>query len=265
MKRIIYILSFIFCSSALFSCQKVIKVDLNSTDPRIVIDANITDEPGPYFVKLTKTINFDQSNVFPPVTGATVTVSDDAGNTETLTEATPGIYQTSTTTGVAGRTYTLSVTASGKTYTSTSKLYPAIPVDSLGIQKSFFGTTRNIRAYFTDPAGIKNWYRLVQIVNDSAGKDIYITNDILRDGRQMDEILFMDNDNVEDSLQAGDSVTIALQAIDEGAYNYFRTLQTITQGGDPGSTPANPQSNMSNGALGYFSTYSVRRRSIIIR
>jgi hypothetical protein len=45
-------------------------------------------------------------------------------------------------------------------------------------------------------------------------------------------------------------VRILRQCIDVGAYNYWNSFQMI----NPGSaSPANPISNLSNNALGYFS------------
>jgi hypothetical protein len=42
-------------------------------------------------------------------------------------------------------------------------------------------------------------------------------------------------------------------------YEYFRTLNLIlTTGAAPSTTPANPKSNFSGGALGYFSAHSRR-------
>lgn len=248
---------------ALFSCRKVIHVDLNSAAPKVVIEANISDEPGPYFVKVTKTINFDQSNVFPPVTGAAVVVSDDAGNTETLAETSPGVYQTATLTGTPGRTYTLTVTIAGATYKAVSKMYAPVTIDSIKAQRSIFGAHRNIHVFFTDPGGIDNWYRIVETVNDTPRKDIYITGDILRNGQQLEEILFTD-DPEKDSITHGDRVSIALQSVDEGVYDYFRTLSEITQGGDPGATPSNPVSNFGKGALGYFNAHAVTRKEMVV-
>ncbi len=263
MKRKDSILTLFVGTLALFSCQKIIKVDLNSSAPKVVIEGSINDEPGPYFVKVSQTVNFDQTNIFPAVTGATVIISDDAGNSEALTESSPGVYRSATITGVAGRTYTLSVTAAGKTYIAVSKMNNPVQMDSVNTQKSLFGSRKNIHVFFNDPASIENWYKIVKTVNDSVRRDIYVTPDILRDGQQMEEILF--SNNAEDSLTRGDSVTIALQSIDEGVYEYFRTLAPITEGNDPGATPANPKTNLSNGALGYFNAYAVTRKSLIVK
>ena len=84
MRKYIYILSALLPLMAVQSCQKVIDIDLNSAAPQIVIEGSISDQPGPYTVKITKTVNFSETNIFPAVSGAAVTVSDDAGNSETL-------------------------------------------------------------------------------------------------------------------------------------------------------------------------------------
>ena len=36
------------------SCEEIIKIDLQDTEPRTVIEAVITDQPGPYIVQLSK-------------------------------------------------------------------------------------------------------------------------------------------------------------------------------------------------------------------
>lgn len=263
MKRIYSIISVLGCSLALFSCQKVVHVDLNSAAPKVVIEANISDEPGPYTVKVTKSVNFDQTNAFPGIGGAKVVLQDDAGNTDTLTEISTGVYKTTTTVGTPGRTYTLSVATGGVTYTAVSKMNAPVVIDSINAQKGFFGTKRYMHVFFTDPAPTKNWYKIVETINDSVRRNIFITDDRLREGQQMEEILFMGGEP-EDSLMRGDSVTIALQSIDEGVFEYFRTLIPVAEGADPSSTPSNPKTNFNNGALGYFNAYAVKRKWLLL-
>lgn len=95
----------------------------------LVVDGLITDRPGPHVVRLY--YNFpvsDDSQYAPPLTGASVKVVDDEGNTEILTEATPGRYHTSDNfQGVTGITYQLYIdTPEGKRYESEeTKLSPA--------------------------------------------------------------------------------------------------------------------------------------------
>lgn len=59
----------IILASLLFaSCEKEIDLDLNSSSPQIVIEGNISDAPGPYIVKLSKTVNYSELNNYLPVT-----------------------------------------------------------------------------------------------------------------------------------------------------------------------------------------------------
>jgi hypothetical protein len=55
--------------------------------------------------------------------------------------------------------------------------------------------------------------------------------------------------------QEHDTIQMQLDAIDKPVYDYFNTLQQSTLS-QTTAAPANPISNFSNGALGYFSAYS---------
>ena len=68
---------------------------MNSSEPQTVIEGNIGTTGDSTLIKITKSINFDESNNFPLVQNAIVTVSDDAGNSETLTEISAGNYSSS--------------------------------------------------------------------------------------------------------------------------------------------------------------------------
>src|SRR5688572_7546758 len=105
LKILLTVLSLVMCGS----CEKVIDIDLNQSSPAVVIEGDITNETGPYTIRITQSINFDDRNEFPPVSDAVVTVSDSEGNRELLTEVSPGVYETETTEGIPGRTYTLEV------------------------------------------------------------------------------------------------------------------------------------------------------------
>ncbi|MDB5274831.1 MAG: hypothetical protein JWO58_3198 [Chitinophagaceae bacterium] len=251
----------------LSSCQKVIDVDLNSASPQIVIVGEVTDQSGPYVVTLSQTVNFSDANVFPTVSGAQVIIRDNAGNSETLTETSPGTYKTSTLQGTVGRAYSISVASQGNNYDATSVMPAAVAIDSLYIDStssSGFGNSKkknkSVRVLFTDPASIENYYRFVEVVNGVAKPDFFITSDRFKDGSQINYKL-----SVSDStLNSGDLVTVTLQSIDKNTYEYFRTLNQVASGGSFQSTPGNPTTNLSNNALGYFSACGIRSKSIVV-
>ena len=61
-------------------------------------------------------------------------------------------------------------------------------------------------------------------------------------------------------LVAGDSIKVWLECIDHGVFEYFRTAN---RDGGHSTSPANPVSNITNGALGYFNACSVRKKVFI--
>ena len=64
-KSILMLVPFLILISLMSSCKKVIKLDLNTASPQMVIEGNIYDQPGPCIVKIYKSVNFDQSNPIP--------------------------------------------------------------------------------------------------------------------------------------------------------------------------------------------------------
>ena len=65
---------------SVFSCEDVVDVDLEDGVRQVVVDAFLTNEFGPQTVKLSRTVPFFEAVNTPPITGATVTVTDDGGN-----------------------------------------------------------------------------------------------------------------------------------------------------------------------------------------
>ena len=249
------------------SCTKVVNINLNSSAPKIIIESSISDQPSSCSVKLSMTVNYDEPNVFPAVTGSLVTISDESGNKAKLNETSRGFYSATSFKGVPGRTYTVSVTAGGKTYTAISKMPDPVKIDTI-YQESFNrgnygggGILKFVVIKYKDPEGNENFYRFIEKINKNETNAIYLDSDKLRDGNIITQNII----RTEPSLQTGDSVRIFLLTIDKNIFNYFVQLSQITNNYGPAATPANPISNFSNGALGYFSAFSVRSLSIVIK
>lgn len=120
------------------SCLTPYQPDTQSIGRALVVEGMITDQPGPYTVTLTQTADYSYAGLNLVVQGATVTVSDNAGNQETLLEIRPGTYQTAASglRGTPGRTYYIAIrTPDGKQYESAPELLkPAPPIDRLTYQ-----------------------------------------------------------------------------------------------------------------------------------
>ncbi|HWA35689.1 MAG TPA: DUF4249 domain-containing protein [Cyclobacteriaceae bacterium] len=154
------------------------------TGGSLVVDGWITDQPGPYTIKLSRTVAYDNSQpvkVFSaPETKATLTVVDNVGNIEVFTETTTkGTYRnalTSTFKPKVGSAYQLIIkTAGGKSYHSAFDTMMVVPpiarlmtkfkvVESLitnaagnsVIQKR---ESFDVSVEVNDPVGIRNYYR----------------------------------------------------------------------------------------------------------
>ena len=131
MKKLIVYIMVVF---GITSCIEPFDTTIPGGNNLVVIDGAITDEEGPYTVKLTRSSLLTENN-FPAITGALVAIEEQNGPSEILTEVEPGIYQTSPTglRGEAGKTYRLRVMISDdQTYESdwvTMKASP--PVENL--------------------------------------------------------------------------------------------------------------------------------------
>jgi hypothetical protein len=117
---------------SLAGCIEPFEVDIKKEEKKLVVNGLITNEPGPYTVKLNKTYQYGEyfGEAHPDVLGATVTISDDTGNSETLAESKPGIYRTKDNgiRGVVGRKYTLRIKLkNGQQYVSAAELLQAVP------------------------------------------------------------------------------------------------------------------------------------------
>ena len=124
------------------SCITPYQPDAVNISPALVVEGQITDQPGPYTVKLTRTADYTYTSLNHLETGATVTISDNVGNQQTLIEQAPGgTYQSSTTgmQGVAGRSYKLTIqTKEGKRYVSEQEVLSAnVPIQKLYYESNY--------------------------------------------------------------------------------------------------------------------------------
>lgn len=271
-----YSIIIIFLASLfLVSCTERIDINVNSSNPVLVVQGNITNDAGPYVVQLSKTIDFDKANTFPAVSNAFVVISDNAGNKDTLTE-TPsgsGIYLTNSIQGVVGRTYTLTIKSEGKDYTAMASIPTPVQLDSVVVVVNPPGapapggppskdTTRTLFQIFQDPAVIKNYYQIAKNVNGVIDRTPSLFEDSNVDGNEILIPYFGGNDV---QIVRGDSVTMELRSLDKVTYDYYNTLSNIAGGGGgQAAAPENPTSNVSNGAMGYFAGYSTSRKTIVV-
>jgi hypothetical protein len=251
------------CTIAASSCTKVIDLDIKENTSKLVVAGGITNEAGPYNIKLSKTVAITESNTNTEVNNATVIISDNAGTVDTLTSKGGGNYETSKIVGTPGRTYSLKVIADGSTYEASSTMPNPVALTALKpLQIDFGGQKRTVIVpIYVDPTGLGNNYNFNVFKNGKLQKSYLLWNDNVSNGLQNQRPL--GGPGIE--LNSGDTVTVEMQCVDKRVYDYFYALQQL-QGNGPGggTTPSDPANNISNGGLGIFSAYANQTLTSVI-
>jgi hypothetical protein len=271
-----YIIILVIVSAIVFSaCEEVINIDLNTASPHLTVTAIVTNQPGPYSVTLSKTESYFNSNdSFPAVRNATVTISDDAGNTEVLLETIPGTYKTTNLQGMCGHSYHLKIVAEGKTYEAYSYLPQPVNLDSVVSQKITTTGPKNkegsnkyyVKCTFYDPAGSTDYYRIESVAanTDTLASFYQIYSDEVTDGQQIVYPVQRPTFNL------GDTAIVELYHINSSNYDYYKTANNILRNkkgpmASASAPQANPVTNISGGAVGYFGTYAVSRKKVAVK
>ncbi len=115
-------------------CKEEFPLNFSTSEKILVVEGGITNIPGPYSIRLSTTLPVNQP-LRVPYKNCIVTVSDNKGQSEILTETEPGVYKTSENgiQGNIGNEYSLSVkTPEGKAYeTEFQEMKEAIEIDSV--------------------------------------------------------------------------------------------------------------------------------------
>ena len=255
-KKTIHIL--ILIVSSCMACTKVVKLPLRTAPAQYVIEGNITDQPGPYLVRIFQTTAFYDSNSFKGITGATVQISDNHGNNELLVDNGGGNYYTRHLQGLPGNTYILNVLIGKDTFSATSAMPQLVPLNGLTVEQitNAGKTVLVAMPQFINPAapGL-GYYFFNQTINGMLDKTVYCWNSQYSAGQT--NSFNLGRSDPDSTLHVGDSIQIEMQCIDESMYKYWSSLDAAATG-NGGSYPGNPVTNLAGRALGYFSAHTSR-------
>ncbi|WP_396156200.1 DUF4249 domain-containing protein [Flavobacterium macrobrachii] len=273
MKKLSYI-SFLLILITFTSCEKVIDINLENGEPRLVIEASINwfaeTDGSEQRIKLSTTTDYF-SNTIPPVSGATVFISNSSSQVFTFVEEeTAGIYKCYDFVPVVNETYTLTVIYEGETYTSTEKLMNT-PVVTRVEQKDdggILGQDVEVKFFFNDLVNETNHYFLK--INDpyKVIPEYGVLEDKFFENNEMFGLYFSED------LKAGDTLKFTMNGVTLNYYNYMNILlaQTGTNSMGPFSTPTATvrgnivnQTNFDNFALGYFRLSKTEVKEYVIQ
>lgn len=254
------------------ACEEVIDIDLRYADPVLVVEGVIYRD-SVCNVRLTRTAPYFSTLEEEIVTDAEIRISD-GSSSELLTYTENGYYRGSSITGAVGITYEIEIQYEGETYRGISAMPDLTDIFSTIYNKSTQVSILNpegqtvftITSRFYDNPSADNYY---MICYRSHGKLIeerffMLTEDGANGGsfnKENDMISFS-----ESIFYDGGVVDVQLFTMDEPVFDYFTQLDDIMfwKRRYIPPVPYNPQSNISNGALGYFAAMCYDSETLVL-
>jgi len=251
MKKFFYVIIAALC---LFACEDVVDVELQTTEPRLVVNGllrvDFSQEFVPVEIRVTETTNFFEDNIPTSLDdNATIIygrVNPDAPEildldpnnfSSSLTELEPGsgIYvpdpsfdadQRIRTTSIFPNTvFILIMEHKGRRYSAQTPFSPAVPIDNLeqGDETLFDEDDVEIKITITDTPELENYY-----VFDFGEGEFLALDDQFIDGQQFEFSYFPQRD-----LESGEQLDISVLGADQLFFNYMDLIveQTENDGG----------------------------------
>ncbi len=267
------------------SCETLIQIETPETLDNITVESNITTQNQYWELKITSSQAYYNQSDASGVENAIVYISDDLGNTDTLEHQAEGLFRSKEPkSAIAGRTYHMTIEYNGELFEASEYC-------------RFQNSIDTFTAYFLpENNGFieKGWYAFQQSIEWEEEGDYYewmiYKNDTLQDqfgfildeDQNRDVSFFNMGIDQEDPLSGidqgilprpfpftfnpGDTIIMDQYCISEGYYNYLLEVQAQLNrtGGPFDPPPANPVSNISNGAYGYFSVRNIVTAQTVI-
>jgi hypothetical protein len=280
MKNIIVIA---LLSLMVYSCTERIDIELDQQKfARIVVEGSISTDTMAHRVTLTRTADYFDNKPPDPVTGALVTISNDAEFYElTETPANSGIYLTAPDVyGKVGSEYRLRILLNeeigGATeYEASSEIFPINQVDSIGLKfQPTWGPDGHyeVQCYVLDPPS-EDFYMFEvyinsRLVTDSIRK-VFVVDDLLYNGNYTNGIgvSFLDQSLDYEKVNVGDTVTLKASRLTKDHTEFIYRIQEEISFQTPlfSGPPANVSGNISNGGFGFFGAFSASYSATILK
>ena len=262
MKKLKFIL-FIFI---FLGCEKVIDLETDFNDTRLVVDANISKHRDSLnakaSVKLSETVPYfsDEESI---INDAIVSIEINQKTHELYYDNPTKLFLADINFIENNSDFVLLIEHKKNNYTSSSKLIKTPKIESVvfGDRKSLNKDEVELKVTFTDPPEEGNYY-LWKFGPKKSGKFDYLPAlDKYINGNKFTFSFFIDK---TEYLQDSDYINIEINGITEDYFNYLNILtsQAGAQNGRPFSTSSSVikgnvvnNTNLENFPLGYFRVY----------
>jgi hypothetical protein len=260
---------FVISAALLLSCEDVIQVELNNAAPRIVIEGSISNISDSVIVLMHRSTDYFTPSSITPVNDAEAVIVDTSGIPHPLINVADGIYALGNFHSAPGDVLGIVVTDAGVKYSATSTMPFLVNIESVFIDKNPDRPDEDrINILIKDPAEIANYYMIEVFRNDTllnTGNHFILYSDKYFNGKTNYLQVTAGRLDIK-TFSPGDSVRVRLLNIDRTMYDYFDILRRITEDYQILSvaSPANPPNNFDNGALGYFTAWSISEKTITV-
>jgi len=272
--------AFVITALVVVSCTEKVDIQLDESYTRLVVDGSITTDTMAHKIILTTTSSYFYNQPAPGVSGATLNISDGINNF-TLTETSPGIYQTAdTVAGKPGRTYSLNIRLAedigGHTdYQANSFMNPVPPLDSVSLAFHADWSVQGFweaKVFVQEPPTV-DYYRFMIYKNSHLLSDTitewFVTDDKFFNGSYTNgaAVAYLNQGNPSEHLEPGDVVTVEVDNIGKEYCTFIWNTQSEIRGANPlfSGPPANVEGNISNGAIGFFAAFANTRSSAVVK
>jgi hypothetical protein len=273
MKNIFKTLLFSVIVATFLSCEDVVDVNLDTSNPKLVIEADIKWQKGTsgnlQTIKLSMSSSYYESQI-KVASNAVVTITDATTTYNFIENAGTGDYVCTNFNPVVNQNYTLTVVYQGQTYISSDKLYETPTIDS--VEQSVlpgFGQDNVQVKFFYQDNGLENNSYLISFKNSTALLPEYgIVEDTFFQGNQMFGLY------VSEDLKPSNALFMSVQGVSKRYANYMTKLLNIagSSSGSPFSTaPATLRGNITNQTnpddfpFGYFNLSEIDSRTYTIQ
>jgi hypothetical protein len=229
----------------LSSCEDVVTLNTPSSDHYMVIEATLTNLPGPQKILLSRSQDYFDNSDAPKITGANVSILDNEGREylfkESKSESGAYVWTPAMPTdifGKVGKTYKLTVKTANEIFTASETMRRVPPIDSILYQfdeantrQAADGKPKNgydAQFYARDPMGVGDCFRVKTYKNrklfSGSQNLIFFYDAAFQKGAMADGLMFIlpIRRSISPELyQEKDTIQVDLYSISEGQFNFY--------------------------------------------
>lgn len=262
MKAKISILFVLVIGFLLSSCEDIVTLNTPSSDHYMVIEATLTNLPGPQKIILSRSQDYFDYTDAPKILGASVSISDNEGREylfkESKTELGSYVWTPASPTdlfGKIGRSYKLTVKSANETFTASETMRRVPPIDSILYQfdeanprQAGDGKPKNgydAQFYARDPLGMGDCFRVKAYKNrklfNGTQNLVFFYDAAFQKGAMADGLMFIlpIRRSISPELyQEKDTIKVELYSISEGQFNFYSQARSELNNAGLFSRPA---------------------------